>query len=326
MDMQAAQYGARLWLQTDAAFGLREVPLALPKPTVSSTGKITGRPVQTATVPGRSAYRPAPPVAPRAVAPPTPPSPARAMATPPAEFRRPAAHTLAGSQGADIPRTVKLPPIPDVPIDALEAISAADKASLLAELQQQVIAALTPHLSEIATKVVFGDGDPAAKLMFVGEGPGIEEDRTGIPFVGRSGQLLDKMIVAMGLNRKTVYIGNVVKLRAAEADPDTGRLRDRPPTPAEVALNIPWLHRQIEIIRPRVIVTLGAPALKYLTGTTEGISRLRGTWMTYRGVPLMPTYHPSFLLRAYTPENRAKGWGDLQQVMTKLGLPPAQPK
>ena len=317
MDMQAAQYGARLWLQTDAAFGLREVPLALPKPAVSGTGKQTGRPVQTATAPARNAYR-APP--------PAPPLPARAVVTPPAEFRRPAANTLAASQGADIPRTVKLPPIPDVPIDALKAISAAEKAPLLAELQQQVIEALTPHLSEIATKVVFGDGDPAAKLMFVGEGPGIEEDRTGIPFVGRSGQLLDKMIVAMGLNRKTVYIGNVVKLRAAEADPDTGRLRDRPPTPAEVALNIPWLHRQIEIIRPRVIVTLGAPALKYLTGTTEGISRLRGTWMSYRGVPLMPTYHPSFLLRAYTPENRAKVWGDLQQVMTRLGLPPAQPK
>ena len=321
MDMQAAQYAARLWLQTDAAFGLREVPLALPKPTVSRAAKSTGRPGQTVTPPARPAYRSAPQ---------PPPMPARAVATPQAEVRRPVvARTespLADSQGADIPRSVKLPPIPDGRLDALEAISDADKPQSLAKLQQQTIAALTPYLSEIATNVVFGDGDPAAKLMFVGEGPGIEEDKSGIPFVGRSGQLLNKMIIAMGLTRQTVYIGNVVKLRAAEPDSDSGRLRDRPPTPAEVALNIPWLHRQIEIIRPQVIVTLGAPALKYLTGTVEGIGRLRGTWMTYRGVPLMPTYHPSFLLRAYTPENRAKVWGDLQQVMTKLGLQPTQQK
>ena len=321
MDKQAAQYAARLWLQTDAAFGLRDVPLVLPKSTVSVAGKIAGRPGRTVTPLARPVYRSAPQ---------PPPMPARAVATPQAEVRRPVvARTespLADSQGADIPRSVKLPPIPDGRLDALEAISDADKPQLLAKLQQQTIAALTPYLSEIATNVVFGDGDPAAKLMFVGEGPGIEEDKSGIPFVGRSGQLLNKMIIAMGLTRQTVYIGNVVKLRAAEPDSDSGRLRDRPPTPAEVALNIPWLHRQIEIIRPQVIVTLGAPALKYLTGTVEGIGQLRGTWMTYRGVPLMPTYHPSFLLRAYTPENRAKVWGDLQQVMTKLGLQPAQQK
>lgn len=319
MDTLAAQHAGRLMLETDAAFGVREVPLVLPKTAVPVPGKYVARKEQNAFQGGQGAYRPATSV----------PRDPKMTAAPPLEALSPAAakpsRPTANRQGVDIPRSVKLPPIPEGRLDALEPISDADKPRLLAELQQETVTALAPYISDIATRVVFGSGDPAAKLMFVGEGPGIEEDKTGVPFVGRSGQLLDKMIIAMGLSRQTVYIGNVVKLRAAEADPDSGRLRDRPPTPAEVALNIPWLHKQIEIIRPRVIVTLGAPALKYLTGTAEGISLLRGTWMTYRGVPLMPTYHPSFLLRAYTPENRAKVWGDLQQVMAKLGLKsPAQ--
>ena len=320
MDTQAARYAGRLWLQTDAAFGLREVPLALPKSNApAADGNAAGK-EQNAVPAVQGSHRPATFV---------PRAPKMAGGSPP-EVRGPVAALTGGPtvkrEGVDIPRSVKLPPIPDGRLDALEPIRDADKPRLLAALQQETAAALAPYISDIATQVVFGSGDPAAKLMFVGEGPGAEEDKTGVPFVGRSGQLLDKMIIAMGLSRQTVYIGNVVKLRAAEADAISGRLRDRPPTPEEAALNIPWLHKQIEIIRPRVIVTLGVPALKYLTGTTEGISRLRGTWMAYRGVPLMPTYHPSFLLRAYTPENRAKVWGDLQQVMVKLGLKPAAQK
>ena len=316
MDTQAAHYAGRLWLQTDAAFGVREVPLVLPKSAAPVPGKSVARKDQNVAPRAQVAQRPATLIS-RA--------PKMDEGPPPEVRRTVTAKTdspTAQHQGVDIARSVKLPPIPDGDIAALAPISDADKPRLLAELQQETATALAPYISDIATQVVFGSGDPAAKLMFVGEGPGVEEDKTGVPFVGRSGQLLDKMIIAMGLSRQTVYIGNVVKLRAADPDPDSGRLRDRPPTPAEVALNIPWLHKQIEIIRPQVIVTLGAPALKYLTGTVEGISRQRGTWMTYRGVPLMPTYHPSFLLRAYTPENRAKVWGDLQQVMAKLGLKP----
>ena len=314
MDTQAAQYAGRLWLQTDAAFGLREVPLVVAKSSAPAAGGNVAGKEHLAAPAAQGAYRSA-----RSV----PHAPEAAGGSSAVVRHAAVANTdgpTAKREGVDIPRSVKLPPIPEGRLDTLEPIHDADKPRLLAELRQETATALEPYISEIATQVVFGSGDPAAKLMFVGEGPGVEEDKTGVPFVGRSGQLLDKMIIAMGLSRQTVYIGNVVKLRAAEVDANSGRLRDRPPTPAEVALNIPWLHKQIEIIRPRVIVTLGVPALKYLTGTTEGISGRRGTWMDYRGVPLMPTYHPSFLLRAYTPDNRAKVWGDLQQVMVKLGL------
>ncbi len=313
MESQTAQFAARMWLETDAAFGLREVPLVLPSriPTAVEAAR------PSAAV-GRAPMCPTPiSPAPRPLAA-TRPHLASAPAIVPMAAN--ARETSVTNQGAAIPRNVTLPPIPADPLAGLPPIRAADKPRLMAELEQQAIAALTPYLSTVATKVVFGDGDPAAALMFVGEGPGVEEDKTGKPFVGRSGQLLDRMITAMGLSRQTVYIGNVVKLRAAEIDADTGKLRDRPPTPAEVALNIAWLHKQIEIIRPQVIVTLGVPALKHLTGLGEGISRVRGTWLEYRGVPLMPTYHPSYVLRSYTPENRAKVWGDLQQVMARLGL------
>ncbi len=212
----------------------------------------------------------------------------------------------------------KLPPIPRGDIAALPEITAAEKTARLDELRRQAEAELGRYLTDIATKVVFGEGDPNAALMFVGEGPGAEEDRLGRPFVGRSGQLLDRMIQAMGLARYQVYIGNVVKLRAADPDSATGRLRDRPPTPAEAAVGIPWLHRQIEIIRPKVLVTLGASAIRYLIGETDNVTRIRGQWRHYRGIPVMPTYHPSFLLRTYTAENRGKVWSDLKQVMAKL--------
>ena len=154
--------------------------------------------------------------------------------------------------------------------------------------------------------------------MFIGEGPGLEEDRTGRPFVGRAGQLLDKMIVAMGFTRERVYIGNICKLRAASWDDLAQRLKDRPPTAAEAALGLPWLHQQIAIIQPRVIVTLGLPAIRYLVGVTENMGALRGHWHEYRGIAVMPTYHPAYLLRAYSPENRGKVWSDLQAVVKRL--------
>ncbi len=218
---------------------------------------------------------------------------------------------------------VEMPAPPPGNIADLPPLTRRQKEEALAKLRAEVELACQPLLNEISTQLVFGEGDPDADILFIGEGPGIEEDKTGRPFVGRSGQLLDKMIAAMGLQRGEptggVYIANVVKLRCAEPDETTGRLKDRPPTAEEAARALPILHRQIEIIRPRAIVTLGAPALKYFVGETEGVMKIRGTWLSHRGIPVMPTYHPSFVLRAYTPENRRKVWSDLQAAMTKIG-------
>ncbi len=161
------------------------------------------------------------------------------------------------------------------------------------------------------TQVVFGDGDPDARLMFIGEAPGAEEDRQGIPFVGRAGKLLNDMIGAMGLERREVYITNIVKVRPPN---------NRTPTPEEAEAEGPFLREQIAIIRPDVIVTLGRPASQHILGTREAMGRMRGRWGSYEGIPVMPTFHPAYLLRQYTPENRKKVWSDLKQVMDRLGL------
>lgn len=173
--------------------------------------------------------------------------------------------------------------------------------------------------------IVFGDGDPRARLMFVGEAPGAEEDKVGRPFVGRAGQLLDKMIQAMGLKRSDVYIANVLKTRPPN---------NATPTQDECARCAPYLLEQIAIVRPVALVTLGLPASRTLLNTMEPMAKLRGHWHPFttpdftgvgaHTVPVMPTYHPAFLLRAYTRENRQKVWSDLLQVATKLGLKPAQ--
>jgi DNA polymerase len=163
------------------------------------------------------------------------------------------------------------------------------------------------------TRLVFGEGSPAAAVMFVGEAPGEEEDRTGRPFVGRAGKKLDDMIKAMGLKREEVYIANILKSRPPE---------NRTPLPDEVEKCAPFLAEQIRIIQPRVIVALGGPSSKFLLGTTVGITRIRGTWGAYVDgeieTPVMPTYHPAFLLRQYTEENRRKVWSDLQAVVARL--------
>jgi len=158
-------------------------------------------------------------------------------------------------------------------------------------------------------KIVFGDGNPKAQLVFVGEGPGADEDMQGLPFVGRAGKLLTQMIEAMGLERKDVYICNVVKCRP----PD-----NRAPEPDEVAACSPFLMRQIDVIHPKVIVCLGATAAKTILNTTRGISQFRGEWLEWRGHKLMATYHPAYLLR--NPPAKADVWKDLQKVMAELGL------
>ena len=158
-------------------------------------------------------------------------------------------------------------------------------------------------------KIVFGDGSPKAQLVFVGEGPGADEDMQGLPFVGRAGKLLTQMIEAMGLQRKDVYICNVVKCRPPE---------NRQPEEDEVSTCSPFLMRQIDAIAPKVIVCLGAVAAKTLLQTNRGISQFRGEWLEFRGRKLLATYHPAYLLR--NPLAKSEVWKDLQKVMAVLGL------
>jgi uracil-DNA glycosylase len=164
-------------------------------------------------------------------------------------------------------------------------------------------------LSKTRTKIVFGTGNPNADLMFVGEGPGRDEDLSGEPFVGRAGKLLTDMIKAMGLQREDVYIANVVKCRPPE---------NRLPEKDEIAACSPFLMRQIDAIKPKVICTLGSCSAQMLLQTTQGISKLRGEWFDFRDSKLMPTYHPAYLLR--NPAAKTEVWKDLQKVMGVLGL------
>jgi uracil-DNA glycosylase len=164
-------------------------------------------------------------------------------------------------------------------------------------------------LHKTRNKIVFGDGSEKADLVFVGEGPGRDEDAQGLPFVGRAGKLLTQMIEAMGLQRNEVYIANVVKCRPPE---------NRLPEPDEIKTCSPYLLRQLDTIAPKVIVCLGACSAQTLLQTTRGISHFRGQWMEFRGVKLMATYHPAYLLR--NPAAKADVWKDLQKVMAELGL------
>ena len=158
-------------------------------------------------------------------------------------------------------------------------------------------------------KIVFGVGNPRAELVFVGEGPGHDEDMQGVPFVGRAGKLLTQMIEAMGLQRELVYICNVVKCRPPE---------NRKPEDVEMATCSPFLYRQLDVIRPKAIVCLGATAAQALLKTKDSISRFRGKWFDYRGTKLLVTYHPAYLLR--NPAAKGDVWKDLQKVMAHLGL------
>lgn len=187
-----------------------------------------------------------------------------------------------------------------------------DPAARLGAIREEIGDCRRCRLCEGRSKIVFGVGDPRARLMFVGEGPGADEDRTGEPFVGRAGQLLTDIITkGMGLTRAQVYIANIVKCRP----PD-----NRTPLPDEAAACVPFLEAQIAAIGPEVIVALGATACIHLLGVPVQITRFRGTWSNFRGIPLMPTFHPSYLLRN-PPGARRKVWEDVQQVLQRLGLP-----
>ncbi len=173
-------------------------------------------------------------------------------------------------------------------------------------------------LGSLRTNAVPGEGNPNARILFVGEGPGADEDAQGRPFVGRAGKLLDKIIAAMGLKRSDVFICNILKCRA----PD-----NRDPRPEEIISCLPYLQRQIEIINPEIIVALGAHAARTLLETNKSIGQLRGRFHEYfsgigqPAIKLMATYHPAYLLRSYSPDNRKRVWEDMKKVLSELGLP-----
>ena len=208
---------------------------------------------------------------------------------------------------------------PPVQSSILNPQSSLNKAAAFAALRERALACVKcPNLAAARQHVVFGVGSIDAQLMFVGEAPGADEDEQGEPFVGAAGQLLTKIILATGLSRADVYIANILKCRPDTPGQSAG---NRKPTPAEMATCIPYLHEQIDLIKPKVIVALGATAVEGLLGKTVGITKLRGHWQTYRGTPLMPTYHPAYLLRNQSLHEKRNVWEDMLAAMEKLGMP-----
>jgi DNA polymerase len=261
-----------------------------------------------------------------------PAAPVRSVPVPPAPTPRPVAKPLVSptppptkpvAPKSALAQTLSLPLPGEAPTPvAAPALSPEAKAAAFAELRQRALACVRcPNLASARKNVVFGVGDINAQLMFIGEAPGADEDDQGEPFVGKAGQLLSKIIQAMGLTRGSVYIGNILKCRPDTPGQASG---NRKPTPEEMQTCIPYLHEQIDLIRPRVIVALGGTAVEGLLGKTIGITKLRGQWRTYRGIPLMPTYHPAYLLRNQAPSEKRRVWEDMLQVMGRLGLPISQ--
>ena len=290
----AARNRVRLWLRSERAMGLGSVP-APPAVELSAEPDLPRRPEIEPPLTGKPAA---------------------------------AARGTARSPGAPFPETIypgEPPPPPLVPLPVTApfdtpVFSTEEKRQKLLALDDKEVRNCTKcRLCETRTRTVFGEGDADARIFFIGEGPGENEDLTGRPFVGKAGQLLDRMIAGMGLKREQVYIANVVKCRPPG---------NRVPAPDEVATCTPYLERQLEIIRPRVIVTLGLPAAKYMLGDPKlTMGRIRGHWREWRGIKLMPTFHPAYVLRQYTDETRAAVWSDLKAVMGELGMPvPSQKK
>jgi DNA polymerase len=203
-------------------------------------------------------------------------------------------------------------PAPDQPAFDAPGLAPEEKRARLVALDDKEVRGCTKcRLCDTRTNTVFGEGAPDAQIFFIGEGPGENEDLSGRPFVGRAGEMLNKWIAAMGLRREQVYIANIVKCRPPG---------NRVPAPDEVATCTPYLQRQLEIIRPKVIVTLGLPSAKYMLQSNLSMGRLRGQWHQWRGIKLMPTFHPAYVLRSYNEQTRRAVWSDLQQVMAELGL------
>jgi DNA polymerase len=205
----------------------------------------------------------------------------------------------------DIPKPVSFNDL--APLPAVRVLPA-DRPAALAAIQTEIgDCTRCPLAYGGRHTVVFGDGDPAARLMFVGEGPGADEDAQGLPFVGKSGQLLNNMIAAMGLKREQVYIANIVKCRPPA---------NRAPEPAEANVCTQFLVRQMDVVQPEFVVALGATAAMYLLGVKQSLGSLRGRWHEVRGSRAIVTYHPAFLLR--DPRQKAEAWKDLQMVMAAM--------
>jgi DNA polymerase len=200
-----------------------------------------------------------------------------------------------------------------------EIVAGKSKEEAMADLKARaMVCQKCPRLAASRKNVVFGVGDINSALMFVGEAPGADEDAQGEPFVGAAGQLLTKIILAMGLSRETVYIANILKCR-----PDTPgeAFGNRPPTGEEMKTCLPYLLAQIDLIQPKVMVALGSTAVKGLLATEEKIGQLRGRFQTFRGIPVMPTYHPSYILRNQSLSEKRKVWEDMMKVLEKLEMP-----
>jgi len=207
---------------------------------------------------------------------------------------------------------------PVTPSDPQLSTLNSSKTEAIAQLRERAMQCVKcPNLAATRTTVVFGVGNIDAEIMFVGEAPGADEDIQGEPFVGAAGQLLTRMINAMGLSREKVYIANILKCRP---DMPPGSSGNRKPTPEETQTCIPYLHAQIDLIQPKVLIALGGTAMEGLL-KKSGITKLRGTWQTYRDIPLMPTYHPAYLLHNQSNVEKRKVWEDLMAVMEKLALP-----
>jgi len=235
------------------------------------------------------------------------------------------ARTPSGSQSkqnAPVAAKAATPAISGSPSSAAEATSPAiipGREWTMASLREAALRCThCPQLVGSRTQVVFGVGNPEAELMFVGEAPGADEDTQGEPFVGKAGQLLTKIIQTMGFSRESVYIGNVLKCRP---DMPAGSTGNRKPRPEEMRACFPWLEKQIELIRPKVLVALGATAVEGLLGDTRPMNQLRGSWLDYKGIPVMPTYHPAYLLRNQSISEKRKVWEDMLLVLEYLGAP-----
>jgi uracil-DNA glycosylase family 4 len=231
----------------------------------------------------------------------------------PGSKRAPSAPPAPLFDGAPRPERAASPPPLLALDDGFDAPPPSDPAARLAAIRRELGDCTRCRLHAARTNIVFGVGSPQARLLFVGEGPGADEDAQGEPFVGRAGKKLDQMIAAIGLQREQVYIANVVKCRPPQ---------NREPERDEVLTCSPFLFAQVEAIRPRVIVTLGAPAARTLLNTKIGITKLRGQWHSFRGIPVMPTFHPAYLLRAYTLQNRSLVFSDLKAARARMDEEP----
>ena len=217
------------------------------------------------------------------------------------------------------PEPVKIVSDPTPDSAPIVVTPSGDKAADIGALRERAMVCVKcPNLAASRKTVVWGVGDINSPVMFVGEAPGADEDEQGEPFVGRAGQLLSKIIEAMGFTRDTVYIANILKCRPDTPGQSAG---NRPPTPEEIQRCLPYLNAQIDLIQPKAIVALGATAVAGLFGKSAPISKIRGQFMEFRGIPVMPTFHPSYLLRPNGFAAKPLVWQDMLQVLEKLGRP-----